>query len=63
MNFILNLLVIIATAVFALAYLANLIINLIRALKVNKLMKEDPDFVEGKVIEVIKQKNRVYTKR
>ena len=55
MNFILNLLVIIATAVFALAYLANLIINLIRALKVNKLMKEDPDFVEGKVIEVIKQ--------
>ena len=62
MNFILNLLVIIATAVFALAYLANLIINLIRALKVNKLMKEDPDFVEGKVIEVIKQKTRVYVR-
>ena len=25
-------------------------------------MKEDPDFVEGKVIEVIKQKNRVYVR-
>lgn len=62
MNFILNLLVIIATAVFAVAYLVNLVINLIRAIKVNKLMKTDPDFVEGKVIEVIKQKNRVYVR-
>ena len=45
MNFILNLVAVILTMAAALVFLGSLIINLIRALKVNKLIKLDPDFV------------------
>ena len=62
MNFILNLLAVILTMAAACVFLTSLIINLVRALKVNKLMKLDPDFVEGKVVEVINHKNRVYVR-
>ena len=62
MNFILNLLAVILTMAAAGVFLASLIINLVRALKVNKLIKLDPDFVEGKVIEIIKNKNQVFVR-
>ena len=62
MNFILNLIALIATIGAAGVFLANVIINLVRAINVNKLMKLDPDFVEGKVVEVINHKNRVYVR-
>ena len=62
MNFILNLVAVILTMAAALVFLGSLIINLIRALKVNKLIKLDPDFVEGVVTEIIKQKNQVYVR-
>lgn len=62
MNFILNLLVVIATIGAALVFLANVIINLVRAIKVNKLMKQDPDYVEGEVIEIINRKNQVFVR-
>lgn len=62
MNFIFNLLVVILAIAAAGVFLANIIINLIRALKINKLMKLEPDFVEGKVVEVINHKNRVYVR-
>ena len=62
MNFILNLIAVILTMAAALVFLGSLIINLVRALKVNKLIKLDPDYVEGEVIEIIKQKNQVYVR-
>lgn len=62
MNFILNLIAVIATMLAACVFLASLIINLVRALKVNKLIKLDPDFVEGEVIEIIKNKNNVFVR-
>lgn len=62
MNLILNLIALIATIGAAGVFLVNVIINLVRAIKVNKLMKLDPDFVEGKVIEIIKRKNLVYVR-
>lgn len=67
MNFILNLIVVIITIGFAGAYVLNLIINLRRALKVNKVIKsnskdncESSTYVQGNVVEVDKQKSRVY---
>ena len=54
MNFIFCLLAVIITIAAAVIFLGNLIINLVRAIKINKLIKTDPDFVEGKVIEIIK---------
>ena len=62
MNFILNLLAVILTMAAACVFLASLIINLVRALKVNKLIKLDPEFVEGKVVEIIKHKNQVFVR-
>jgi hypothetical protein len=62
MNFIFCLLAVIITIAAAVIFLGNLIINLVRAIKINKLIKTDPDFVEGKVIEIIKEKTRVYVR-
>ncbi len=62
MNFILSLIAVIATIAAACVFLANVIINLMRAIKVNKLMKVDPDYVEGEVIEVINHKGRHYVR-
>lgn len=62
MNFILNLVVVIVTIGFAGAYIFNLILNLKRSLNINKVIKENPKFVEGKVVEIDKQKSRVYVK-
>ena len=55
MNFILNLGMVIIAFGFAGLYIYNLIINLIRAIKVNKVIKTNPKYVVGKVIEVDKQ--------
>jgi hypothetical protein len=62
MNFVFCLLAVIITIAAAVIFLGNLIINLVRAIKINKLIKTDPDFVEGKVIEIIKEKTRVYVR-
>ncbi len=62
MNFILNLIAVILTMAAALVFLASLVINLVRALKVNKLIKLDPDYIEGEVIEIIKHKNQVFVR-
>ena len=62
MNFILNLIAVILTMAAAIVFLGSLIINLVRALKVNKLIKLDPDYVEGKVVEIIKHKNQVFVR-
>lgn len=62
MNLLLNLLFVIIAAGFAVLFLVSLIINIVRAVNVNKLIKKDPQFVEGKVSEIIKSKNRVFVK-
>lgn len=62
MNLILNGLVLLVAFLFAAAYLYSLILNLFRALKVNKVIKESPNAVTGRVVEIIKQKSRVFVK-
>lgn len=47
---------------FMLAYMACFVINLIRAIKVQKEMDKECASVKGKVIEVIKDRKRVYVK-
>ena len=47
---------------FMIAYIACFIINLVRAIKVNKSMKVSYETVKGKVLEIIKEKKRVYVK-
>ena len=60
MNLIPNIIVLSIAAGFTVVYIINFIINLVRATKVNKSIKGAPDFVDGKVIDVIQGKNRVY---
>ncbi len=47
---------------FMFAYIACFVINLVRAINVNNSMKTSYETVKGKVIEVIKEKKRVYIK-
>ncbi len=47
---------------FMVAYTVCFIIGLIRAIKVNKSMKQKCESANGKVIEIIKEKKRVYVK-
>ena len=47
---------------FMFAYIACFVINLVRAIIVNNSMKVSYETVKGKVIEVIKEKKRVYIK-
>lgn len=62
MNFIFNLLIVLVSLGFAGVYIYSFILNLKRALDVNKVIKNNPKYVEAKVIEVVKQKTRVYVK-
>ena len=47
---------------FMFMYIACFILNLIRAIKVNKSMKVSYETVKGKVLEIINEKKRVYVK-
>ncbi len=47
---------------FMLAFIASFIVNIIRALKVNKSMQEKCEKVSGKVTEIIKERKRVFVK-
>lgn len=60
MNFIFNLLTVIITGAAVLVFIFNLVLNLIRAIKVNKEIKANPDFVEGKISKIVEQKKKVY---
>lgn len=62
MNLIINLTVLIITIGFLAFFLYSMIINLIRAINVNKKMKTNPDYVIGKVIDITNVKNRVYVR-
>ena len=62
MNFIINLLVLIITGGIAVIFAVNLIINLIRSSRVNKVIKQGTKYVTGKIIELQETKNRVIIK-
>lgn len=60
MNVFLNILVIIITGGFLIYYVYSFILNLIRAKKNLKEFQNDPDYIEGTVIQSVFQKGRNY---
>lgn len=62
MDLIINILFFAIVAFFALAYVVSFIINIIRAIKVNNLMKVTSLTVDAVVSDVVVEKKRVYVK-
>ncbi len=62
MNLIVNILVLLVIIGFVGVFLFSFILNLIRAINANKAIKTNPSYVEGKVIEITKDKRRVYVR-
>lgn len=62
MNVIISVIYYILIILFMFGYIACFILNLIRAVQVNKGMKEEYNTIKAKVIEVIKEKKRVFVK-
>jgi hypothetical protein len=62
MNLFINIVFLVIVCGFTLLYLFNLALNYFRALAVNKKIKEHPLTVDAKVIDVIKDKKRVFVK-
>lgn len=62
MNLITNILFLIVTGSFMGLYAFSFVLNLIRAIKTNKLLKADPQTLEATVIEVAQVKKRVFIK-
>ena len=62
MNVIISVIYYILIVLFMFGYIACFILNLIRAVQVNKGMKEEYNTIKAKVIEVIKEKKRVFVK-
>ncbi len=61
-DLITNVIFLVVTIAFLGVYIYSLILNLVRALKTNKQLKNDPQVIEGTVVEVIPVKKRVYIK-
>ncbi len=61
-DLITNIIFLVVTVGFVGAYTYSLVLNLIRAIKTNKSIKENPQTVEATVIEVTPVKKRVYIK-
>ena len=59
MNLIVNILVLLVIIGFVGVFLFSFILNLIRAINANKAIKNNPSYVEGKVIEITKDKNNI----
>lgn len=62
MDLITNILFLAVTVMFFGIYVFNLILNIIRAVKTNRLLKAEPQSLAAQVIEVIKTPKRVYVK-
>lgn len=62
MNLFINIVFLTLVTGFAGLYLVNLILNLVRAIRVNRELKKHPLFVDAKVINVIHSKKRVFVK-
>lgn len=60
MNIATNIIFLVITATFMGVYAYNLVLNLIRAIKTNKLLKADPQKIEATVVDVKQVKKRVY---
>lgn len=61
-DLITNIIFLFVTVCFVGAYIYSLVLNLVRAIKTNKLVKNNPQYIEGTIIEVAKVKKRVYIK-
>lgn len=61
-DLIANIVFLVVTVGFLGVYIFSLVLNLIRAIKTNKKLKEDPQMVEAKVVEIVPVKKRVYVK-
>lgn len=62
MEIFLSVLYLIFMCVFMIAYTGSFVINLVRAIKINNSMKVEYNTVKAKVLEVIKDKKRVFIK-
>ena len=62
MNIATNIIFLVITATFMGVYAYNLVLNLVRAIKTNKLLKADPQKIEATVVEVKQVKKRVYVR-
>lgn len=60
MNIATNIIFLVVAGAFMLLYAFNLVLNIIRAIKTNKLIKADPQTLEATVVEVTQVKKRVY---
>lgn len=60
MNIATNIIFLVLTGAFMVLYAYNLVLNIIRAVKTNKLIKADPQTLEATVVEVKQVKKRVY---
>lgn len=62
MNIATNIIFLVITATFMGVYAYNLVLNLVRAIKTNKLLKADPQKIEATVVEVKQvKKTRICT--
>lgn len=62
MNVALSIIYYICIVAFMLGYIVCFIINLVRAIKVNNGMKKEYNAVKAKVVEIIREKKRVFVK-
>ena len=62
MNLVTNILFLVVTGCFMGLYAFSFVLNLIRAIKTNKLIKSDPQTLEASVIEIAHVKKRVFVK-
>lgn len=62
MNIATNIIFLVLTGAFMVLYAYNLVLNIVRAVKTNKLIKADPQNLEATVVEVKQVKKRVYVR-
>jgi len=61
-DLITNVVFLIVTIIFLGGYVFSLVLNLTRAIKTNKILKANPQYVEATITEVTKVKKRIYVK-
>lgn len=61
-DLITNVVFLVVTIIFLGGYIFSLVLNLTRAIKTNKILKENPQYVEATITEVTRVKKRVYIK-
>ena len=62
MNLFTNIIFLVVTGAFMGLYAVSLVLNIVRAIQVTKLIKQDPQTLEATVIEIATVKKRVFIK-